>query len=301
MEDRQSGIFRLFIIATFFCISIFFLNNNKKNSVTATHIDICSIKADPAIHFSLDRLYAEISSLFLSGNIDLIAKTIAHLKAVYALEIVKKMMQDDAIELSYDDKVHIVYGVIVHGCPQKKVQYDFLDILYEDSFLSYQTPLLLVLARSKYADIIPLFIAWGKDRQKLWQQRGLLTECAEAAFERAVEENDDNAVEMLFCKKVRISSVKASDILWHIVENQKKSTLIPLFINHAQANVNYTYDNKTLLVAAIERNNIDLVRVLLDKGAVVDRIIDMQENTALTIAMKNRYHAIEQLLREYGA
>ena len=124
---------------------------------------------------------------------------------------------------------------------------------------------------------------------------------AEKAFARAVEDNDYAAVETLFSKKVRIPQHKASELLWYIVGTEKNSNLISLLVNHAQADVNYTENGKMLLVAAVEKNNTDMVRVLLDQGAIVDRVIDGEKNTALTIAMKNKYRSVAQLLREYGA
>jgi hypothetical protein len=191
--------------------------------------------------------------------------------------------------------------MIGHSCPKKNVQYEWLDLLINYPSLHTQTPVLLSLARGKYADTIGLFIAWGKDRQKSLRKTGLLAGYAEQAFARAVEDNDFSAVETLFSKKVRIAQNKASELLWCIVETNKDSRLISLLINHAQADVNYTKNGKTLLIAAVEKNNVDTVRMLLDEGAIVDRIIDNEKNTALTIAMRNKYHVVEQLLREYGA
>jgi len=301
MEGRQEGIFRLFIIAIFFCISIFFLNNNKKNVTTATHIDICDIKTDTAIHYSVDQIYQEMNSLFLARDTDLIVKALCQFKYNFAQDLVEKMIQDEAINLSADEKVKIIYGMIGHSCPKKNVQYEWLDLLINYPSLHIQTPVLLSLARSKYADTIGLFIAWGKDRQKTLKKIGLLAGYAEQAFKRAVEENDFPAVEILFSKKVRIAQNEASGLLWRIVETNKDSRLISLLIHHAQADVNYTKNGKTLLIAAVEKNNIDSVRTLLDEGAVVDHVFDNEKNTALTIAMRNKYRVVEQLLREYGA
>jgi hypothetical protein len=301
MESRQAGIFRLFIIMTFFCVSIFFLNNNKKNIITATHIDICNIKTDIPLNLSLDRVYQEMNALFVAHDIELIVKTLSQFKYTFAYDLVEKMLDDETVCLSSEEKVKIVYGMITHSCPKKNVQYEWLDLLLKYPCLDRQTPVLLSLARSKYADVIALFIAWGKDRQKAEGRVGLLANYAERAFRRAVEDDDYAAVETLFSKKVRIAQSKASELLWYIVEKRKNSTLISLLVDHAQADVNCTNNGKTLLIAAVEKNTIDIVRVLLDKGAVVDRIIDSEKGTALTIAMKHRYHSVEQLLREYGA
>lgn len=269
--------------------------------MTATHIDVCDIKADSAINFSIDQAYQEMHALFLANDIDLIVKTLSQFKYNFAREIVKRIIQDKTIKLSYDEKVTIIYGMIARSCPKKNAQYTWFDLLLEYPLLHTQTPVLLSLARSKYADNIGLFIAWGKDRQKTPGKMGLLANYAEQAFKKAVEDDDCIAVETLFSKKVRIAQHKASDLLWHIVETGKNSTLISLLINHAQANVNYTENGKTLLVVAVEKNNVDIVRVLLDQGAIVDRVIDGEKNTALTIAMKNKYRSVAQLLREYGA
>jgi hypothetical protein len=299
--ERQAGIFRLLIIMTFFCISIFFLNNNKKNFITATHIDICNVKADLAVNFSVDQTYQEMRTLFLMKDVEFITKALSQFKYNFARELIEKMIQDETIGLSCDEKVTVIYGMITRSCPKKNVQYEWLDLLLEYPLLHAQNPVLLTLARSRYADNIALFIAWGKDRQKASDRMGLLAHCATQAFKKAVEDNDYTAVETLFSKKVRITPSKASELLWYIVEAGKSSALISLLVNHAQANVNCIANGKTLLMVAVENNNIEIIRALLDRGAVVDRIIDGEKNTALMIATKKKYRSVEQLLREYGA
>jgi hypothetical protein len=301
MEGKQAGIFRLFIITIFFCCSIFFLNNNKKNLTTATHIDICNVKGDAGTHLSLDRVYQEISSLFYTHDIDLIIKTIGQFKYNFAYDLVEKMVDDTDIRLSYEEKIKIISAMVAHyACPKRSVNYDFFDIFLKYPDLTIHTSPLLSLARGKHADLIGMFIAWGKDRQKMYNKTGLLAGYAEQAFTQAVREDDPIAIETLFSKKVRIAPSVASNLLWYIVEHSKESTMIGLLVDHAQADVNYTNNGKTLLVEAVECNNIHAVRTLLDKGAVVDRIVDGDKGTALTIAMKCNYQGIEQLLREYG-
>lgn len=300
MDSRQSGIFRLLIIAIFFCMSIFFLNNNKKNTI-ATHIDVYSTKTDFVVNISAQQTYNAMKSLFSLRDIDLIIKAMSQFKSSFAYEIMQKIIEDEIIPLSSEEKTCIIYGMVAHNYQRKNVQYQWLDLLLEYPDLSIQTSPLLTLARSKYADSIAFFIAWGKDRQKTHHKIGLLAGYAEQAFEQAVRDNDSVAVETLFSKKVRIARDKASELLWYIVQADKCSELVSLLVNHAQADVNYGVNGKALLIAAVEKNNIDIVRILLDKGAVVDRFIDGEKNTALTIAMKNKYLSVEQLLREYGA
>lgn len=302
MESRQAAVFRLFMIMIFFCISIFFLNTNKKGAVTATHIDICNIKSDMAMNVSVDHVYHEMHALFVAHDVDLIIKTLSRFKYNIMRNLIEKMVSDDAIKLSPEEKTRVIYGMIAYyACPKKNAQYELFDLFIDYPSLNSQTPILLTLARSKYSDLIALFIAWGKDRQKTEGRQGLLAQYAEQAFKMAVYQNDYVAVETLFTKKVRIASACATRLLCQVVENSCNPKIIPLLVSHAQADVNCVENGKTLLVAAVEKNNIEMVRMLLDRGAVVDRVVDGEKNTALTIAMRHNYDVVEQLLREYGA
>lgn len=283
-------------------MSMFFLNTNKKNIITATHIDICNVKSDMTMSISVDHVYHEMHALFISHDVELIIKTLGRFQYNIARNLIEKMINDEAIKLSPEEKTKVIYGVIAHyACPKKNPQYELLDLFIEYPDLNLQNPILLTLARSRYADLIGLFIAWGKDRQKLQNRQGLLAQYAEQAFKSAVYQDDYAAVETLFTKKVRIAPGCATQLLWYVVENGCDKKIVSLLVNHAKADVNCTQNGKALLIAAVEKNNIEMVRVLLDKGAVVDRIVEGEKNTALTIAMRHNYHSVEQLLREYGA
>ena len=284
----------------FFGASILFLNNNKKKIITATHIDVFNFKADPMTVLSLDQAYETMNALFLSRDIDLVVKVMSQFQCRFVYDIAEKMINDQSIALSSEEKINIVYGVVAHcGC-KKNIQYDLLDLLLKYPHLHGQTPAFLTLVRSKYIDLIGLLITWGKDRQKTGKApSNFLASCAEQAFTRAVNDDDYQAVEHLFSKKVRLSQEKASLLLWYVVEQGKNSKLMSLLIRHAQADVNHTRSGKTLLIASVEKNDMDMIRILLDGGAVVDRVSVL--GTALNVAMKNQYHSAEQLLREYGA
>jgi len=58
-------------------------------------------------------------------------------------------------------------------------------------------------------------------------------------------------------------------------------------------------NGKNLLINAVEKNNIEITKALLDAGAVVDRPSII--GTALHVAIQQKNYKLEQLLREYGA
>src|SRR6266404_5286287 len=269
MESRQAGIFRLCIIMGFFCVSIFFLNNNKKKFITATHIDVSTFKINPMETLSVDQAYEAMNSLFSAHDIDLIVKVFSQFKYRFAYDLIQKMTADKIICLSSEEKVKIIYGMVAHCATKKNVQHELLDLLIKYPELHTNFPVLLTLIKSKYIDLVPLFITWGKDRQKNGGHTNLLSSYAEHAFTIAIEHDDYHAIELLLSKKIRISQAKACALLWYIVEQGNNSSLVSLLIRHAQADVNYTEQGKTLLIAAVEKNNIEIIRALLDAGAVV--------------------------------
>jgi hypothetical protein len=302
MESRKVGVYRLFIIVGIFSASIFFLNNNKKKITTQTHIDLIQCKKNSIAKLSLEHAYEQMNSLFVARDTDLIVKVVSQFKDRCMYKLVERIVQEPSSFLSPEEKMEILFGLVAHcGAKKSNTQYDLFDFLLKYPILHKDTPALLVLARSKYADSIAQFINWGKDRQKNEGRTGLLTAYVEQAFTTAIADNDCAAVETMFSKKVRLAQSKASAFLWDIVENNKNSALIPLLVHHAQADVNCIDCAKTLLIAAVEKNNVEMIRALLDEGAVVDRVIDAEKGSALHIAMKNNYASVEQLLREYGA
>ena len=300
MESEKVGMYRLLIIMGIFSASIFFLNNNKKKITTQTHIDLLHCKSSSVATLSLEHAYEQMNSLFVSRDTDLIVKVIGQSNDQCFYELIEKIIQETPSFLSYEEKMNILFGLVAHSTV-KKNQYDLLDLLLKYPILHSETPALLALARSKYYDVIAIFINWGKDRQKNGARADLLATYVEQAFDVAIAENDCAAVKVMLTKKIRLAPDRASELLWEIVENNKNSSIIPLLVHHAHADVNYADNGKTLLIGAVEKNNIDMIRVLLDEGAVVDRIVDTEMGSALHIAMKNNYVSAEQLLREYGA
>src|SRR4030095_14220200 len=295
MENRKVGLYRLMVIICIFSASIYFLNNNKKTIVTSAHIDVLHNTINSVEKHCLGHAYEQMNSLFISHDIDLIVKVIIQCKEHCVYDLAEKIIQETPSFLSYEEKMNILFGLVAHGKIKKNMQYDLLDLLLKYPLLHYTTPALLSLARSKYSDGIAVFINWGKDRQKSEGYAGLLTLLVERAFSVAIEENDYMAVETMLSKKVRITRNKATCFLWNIVENNKNSLLISLLVRHAQADVNHMDNGRTLLIEAVEKSNIAMILALLDEGAVVDRIVDAQQGSALTIAMKNKHNSIEQL------
>jgi len=301
MEKKQSnGMYRLFVIMFFFMASVFMVHHQKRKNVMATHID-SSVAGQAVVNLSVDQAYHHMNSLFISHNIDLIIKVINQCMHQFTIELVEKIIADNTYLLSSEEKMKIIFGTAVYCAQKKNMSYKILDFLLKYPFLYEQTPALLILMSSAYADHVSLFINWGKERQKSLHNDTLLASFIEHSFRIAIEHNDYIVIESMFNKKIRIRPHVASQFLWTVVEKNRSHHFVPILIKYGQADINYAENGKTVLIEAVEQNNKAMVQVLLDHGAVVDRIVNPEKGTALQIAMERKDSATEMLLREYGA
>jgi hypothetical protein len=302
MEAKNAGgVYRLFVIMFFFAASIFFLNSQKRKHSTATHIDALSASSHTTTAFSLDQAYHYIASLLTSHNTDLIVKVINQSMNHCAVDLVEKIIVDKRFLLSDVEKMKIIFGAVMHCNGKKSVQYNLLDFLLTYPDLCSANSALLTLMRSNYAESLPVFLSWLRERQKDGGNADLWGQFVDHAFVAAVDQNDHDVVESMLSKKIRISQGKASQLLWYVVENNRNSHFVPLLVRHGQADINYIDQGKTLLIEAVEQNNKEMIQALLDEGAVVDRVVDPQKGSALQISIARNDTVVQELLREYGA
>ena len=298
MEKKEVGMYRLLIIIIILTASIWFLNKHKSASNTQTTVDTLH-ELQAVKNLPTDQAYNYIQSLLPSHDIDLIVKVTTQLAHHNAQTMIEKLIQTPL--LSAEEKIKIIFGNSAYHSGKKNIQYALFDILIAHPCLQENTSILLTLIKSKYNEQLALFTQWAKEQSTLSSQPSLWKSFVEQAFYTAIKHDDYAVIELLLSKKIKITEEKASKLLLSVIENNKNSEFVPLLVKHAHADVNYAVNGKTLLIAAVEQNNIKLVHALLEAGAVVDRIVDHKKGTALQIAMANKYTSAEQLLREYGA
>jgi hypothetical protein len=303
MEVRNSGaVYRLFVIIIFLFISILFVNNQKKMNPLATNLDISSGTVIPlsGLH-SADQVYHYVSSFVPLHNIDLLINVL-HQSAEYGFsDLVEKLVTDQSCFLSDEEKIRIILGCVAHSSNKKTDQYVLLDTFLKYPALFDSSAVLLTLMRSNYHEVLPIFLSWVRERQKKEKYHDLWELFIEKSLFLAVEQNDYATVKSMLSKKIRISEKKASLLLWHAVACNKNIHFIPLLVRRAQADINYAYKGKTLLIEAVAQNNKEMIQMLLDEGAIVDRIVDSSIGSALHVASLNNNYIIQELLKEYGA
>ncbi len=298
MKGKQSEG-RLLSVLIIFSISIGILHGRKKSKIEAAQFDIVDNFAELG-PLSLDQTLDYLRTLIISRNIPLVGQVVAQFPDKIAKNLLQKIIESKEIPLTPHEALQLLFSLAYHFSEKKTIQFGLFDLLFLYPTMQ-EEPVLLILARSSYHDIIPEFMQWIKIQTTVMQNKEFLTKLINRTLEYAVDDNDLASLELLVTKKLRITPQQATHLLWYAVDRNKNTNFVPFFVQRG-ADVNYADpQGNSLLIRAVENNNEAMVRALLEAGAMVDLVANPAVGTALQIAIEHDYHVIALLLREYGA
>jgi len=301
MKNEGSEGRLLLSILVIFGISIGLLHGRKKSKIEIEQFDVVNNFTGLA-HLSLEQAFDCLHTLVVSRNIPLVAQAIAQFPDKITKNLLQKIIENKKIPLTSYEALQLLFGLACHFSEKKAMQFSLFDLLFTYPNIQKDESPLLVLARSSYHNIIPEFIQWVKIQEKVVQNKKFLTKLNDHTFERAVDDNDLESLELLVTKKLRITPKKATYLLWNAVDKNKNTNFVPFFVK-CGAKVNYIdLQDNSPLIRAVKNNNEAMTRALLEAGEIVDLVAnpDPAIDTALQIAIEYGYSSIELLLREYG-
>ncbi len=305
MVNERPDVHLMLTILVVFSVSVGILHGRKKNKTLATHIDVHNTSLQGVETLSPDDAYDYFHSLLLSGNVDLSAQAIAQFHLPILAKLLEKIIVGEDLSLTNEEKLLLLLATAMQLQGKKGVQFAVFDIFLTHQDIQMNQPVLLVAARSRYADIIPVLISWLKERQKNEQYKKyeeFLVSMVPEALKGAVDENNVTALDVMIGKKVRLESEQASTLLWNVVVDKKDTALVPFLVRRGRADINFVGDGeRTLLIKATENNDPKMVRVLLEEGAEVGTVVVPAVGSALQITISGGYTQVELLLREHGA
>jgi len=305
MANERPDVHLMLTILVVFSVSVGILHGRKKNKTLSTHIDVHNTSLQGVETLSPDEAYDYLHSLLFSGNVDRLAQTIVQFHSSILVELLEKIIVGEDLPLTNEEKLSLLLAIAMQLQGKKGVQFTVFDLLLMHQDIQVNQPVLLVAARSRYADVIPVLISWIKERQKNEQYKKykkFLVSMVPKALESAVDENNVTALDVMIGKKVRLEPKQASKLLWSVVVNKKDTAFVPFLVQRGRADINFVGDGKrTLLIKATENNDPDMVRVLLEEGADVVTVVAPAVGSALQRAIDEEHTQVEILLRGYGA
>ena len=305
MVNERPDVHLMLTILVVFSVSVGILHGRKKNKTLATHIDVHNTSLQGVETLSSDEAYDYLHSLLFSGNIDRLAETMVQFHFSILAELLEKIIVGEDLPLTNEEKLSLLLATAMQLQGKKGVQFIVFDFLLMHQDMQVNQPVLLVAARGRYADVIPVLISWLKERQKNEQYKKyeeFLVSMVPEALKGAVDENNVTALDVMIGKKVRLESEQASTLLWNVVVDKKDTALVPFLVRRGRADINFVGDGeRTLLIKATENNDPKMVRVLLEEGAEVGTVVVPAVGSALQITISGGYTQVELLLREHGA
>lgn len=197
-------------------------------------------------------------------------------------------------ELMPEEKVSLVLLLMLKNTNTKE-NTALLDVLLNEGAADLKiAPVLAIAAEKNYDAIIPNII------NRLGAKPNDVRAAAYDALAYAINANNDAIAQKLLSYKTNITPDDATKLLWEVVNTNKSGLLVQTFTKMG-ANPNDSRSGKTLLIAAVERNEQELVDALLASGADINLIKDPVVPSALQMAIEKGFSPIELLLRKKGA
>ncbi len=290
---------RLLSVLIIFVISIGILHGRKGVKIEVQPLDIGSSIAEFS-PLSFDQVFDYLHKVIISRNLPLVGRIIAQFPDKLAKNLAQKIIESKKFSLTPQESLQFLFTLTYYFSEKKGMQFDLFNLLAHYSAME-EEPVLLLLARSPYHDVIPEFIQWVKMQVNSTNNKELVEKYITRPLRYAVDDNDLASLELLVTKKLRMTPQQATRLLWYAIDKNKNTYFVP-FLIQCGANVNYVDEQGTsLLVCAIKQNNEAMVRALLEAGALVNLDNNPILDTALQIAVSDGKNGIISLLREYSS
>jgi hypothetical protein len=292
MKQHQPNYMALVTIIGLLVISTGLLNSKK--SIKADAVTVAVAK-NPLDELSFETAYDSLQHLFASRSVVAIVSMMQGVSLERTLQIVSMMLNSKSIALTRNDRVIITLGIAHNYQGNLKKQFQLLDLLTQFKTTKKETPVLINAVHSEYSGLIPVILAWMKDKK--------IDEVSiNNAFTYVVEQGDITGFTKLIKYGVPITAAQATTLLASVIAKKKRSEFIPL-LAELGANVDYADQGYTLLMRAVELHNTASVEALLKAGADknINKIISPSVGSALQLAIEKEYTDLDLVLREYGA
>jgi len=299
MKRERSGVVILLMVLLIFSATVGMLHAdknaippNQKKTIGTTTGELGDLSPEQAIAYLLP--------LTISRSIEKIVDAFIGVPAAKAKPILAHLIDVQQAALTRDDLVKLLFGIVAHYKAQAD-KFMVLDLIADHAVLQQGTPLLYTAAVSPYAKVVPVIMAWIKQRASLSQLSAMTANSEMRAFEYAVTHNAVAALNALHEHGVHIGAKQATDLLWKAVAAGKKADIARFLIAQEHATVNDVRGGYTPLMQAAKHNQLGLVKALVEAGSDVNKLADPAVGTALQIAIERGYTAVELYLRDKGA
>ena len=216
--------------------------------------------------------------------------------------IIENILGNDEQLFDRSDRLQILFG-IADGYKTLEDKKHILDFIIDPRYRYMRdgNPIMYIAATSSYPQIIPVIKEWySKKVAKQFNKDVLRDQLEMNALVHAVEQKDLNALTIM--KKYGVDMTKKRmGILLHDAVRYKVGRDIIEFLLGQGADVNYALGDYTPIMEAVNNNDLDTVKLLVERGADPSKVVNNAVGNALELSEGEERIAIQAYFVEHGA
>ena len=248
--------------------------------------------SDPVVFENQDSI-DYLQPYLIAGGMDGAAAALSQFAPAVQRNVLNSLIEGTATVLTQEQKIELLGALLAHS-PTKTTQEIVMPLLHANF---PKSPLFLLLV-SGYEKTIPLIVAYDDQAGKKGNKKQL-TRWINSSALQAIKQDEPEFLASLVAANVRPDKKQANKLLAKVVIEGRSVVFVPLLIEQLGADPNYSPDRKTtVLIMAVQKNNIALVKALLAQGANPEKVVDTAVGNARQVAFERGYSAIEQLLQK---
>jgi len=283
VKKKSYDIALLLVVLVLFSASLGVLHGRKNSSPGGL-----SVADDVArIILSKEDALDYLDRLIIGGNVDTIARVLHQFDDVMLFETLDALLSDQARSLTPEQKIQLILACIVHD-PTREKQNIFI-VKLVDLFPEYPV---LYYALDFYNAAIPPIIEWA---QRTYRPQ-TLRRWARYSIDKLIDEGKIEGLKSLMAYGIRPTKKRASELLRRVVLSSLSPEFVDVLVNELGANPNFRVDKQhTILMAAVDNNDLPMVQALLKVGADPELILDPAVGSAKQLSFQKGYNDIDLL------
>lgn len=251
-------------------------------------------------NLSVQDAYDFLNPLLISRNVERAAFLVARFDRSIYNELLEKILSSANTNISAREKLEFL-GYLLATCDEQKEFYELFELLLVHKDQLAIEYFLHFIADPLYDKVLRMFVGWYDSRNEQ-EQKNIFDTIVTNGIKNVIDNNEVKRLEWLLANSSFVAVQGATILLSYVVENKKDPGFVLPLVKQAKADVDHQDANKkTLLLRAVELDNLEMVRALLEQGADVAIISSPEIGSALQNAIIYGHVPVELLLRSFGA
>lgn len=233
-----------------------------------------------------------------TGSVGKMADTIAQSPFDQQMRIFNQVLKNQSSVLGPEEKVELGLELLAKrvAAPEQKAVLGAI-IAFPGVL---KVPLLYIAIEKKQEKTVPKIVRYYQNKEAELQKN------IYESLLYALKQDNLKTFARLIEAVGGIPSQMATKLLWDILQEKKDAQYVPVVVAQ-KADINNVKEGKTPLITAIDTDNVEMVQMLLDKGALPNKFADpaigtpLQRARAMQKKLNGQNATIELLLRQHGA